>query len=102
MSGTIMLFCWEIDTPTKQAFAVRVGHDDIWGSVKDAIKKKMEPEFNDIASSALDLWKVRYCPISHVVARLSIQKVTIHRYVSGLDLIKRPFYIFSTNSHWHS
>jgi len=77
MAGTITLICWVIDTPTKQTFAVRVGHDAIWDDVKDAIKKKKEPEFNDIAADTLDLWKVRQCAISHVVAQLHIQKVTI-------------------------
>ena len=69
MSGTIMttLLCWVIGTPTKQTFAVRIGHDDIWHTVKDAIKKKMEPEFDDIDANTLDLWKVRRCAIRHVV-----------------------------------
>jgi len=42
MSETIMtrLLCWVVGTPTKQTFAVKVGHDDIWDNVKDAIKEK--------------------------------------------------------------
>jgi len=61
------LLCWVIGTPTKQTFAVKVGHDDIWDTVKDVIKKKVKPEFDDIAASTLDLWKVRRCAISHLV-----------------------------------
>jgi len=61
------LLCWVIGTPTKHTFPVKVGHGDIWGDVKNAIKKEMEPEFDDIAACTLDLWKVRHCAISHVV-----------------------------------
>ena len=67
MSGTIQLICWVIGTPTKQTFAVLVGHDDIWDSVKDAIKEKKKNEFADIDANTLDLWKVRHRAISHVV-----------------------------------
>jgi hypothetical protein len=68
MSGTIMtkLFCWVIGTPTKQIFPAEIEPDKQWGHVKDAIKKK-ENEFADIDADTLDLWKVRHCPISHVV-----------------------------------
>jgi hypothetical protein len=67
MSGTITLLCWVIDTPIKQIFPVEVGHDAIWGKAKKAIKEDQKPEFDDIASKTLDLWKVRHCAISHVV-----------------------------------
>jgi hypothetical protein len=79
MSGTITLLCWVIDTPTQQIFPVEVGHDAIWGEVKNAIKEVKKPEFDDIAADTLNLWKVRHCAISRVVAQLPIQKVTIHR-----------------------
>ena len=79
MSGTITLLCWVIDTPTKQIFPVEIARDKLWGCVKDAIKEKEKPEFDDIPANTLDLWKVRHCAISHVVAQLSIQKVTISR-----------------------
>jgi hypothetical protein len=76
MSATMKLLCWVIGTHTKQTFAVRVGHDNIWDSVKVAIKEKKKPEFDDIAEDTLDLWKVRHCAIS---AQLLIHKVTIGR-----------------------
>jgi hypothetical protein len=79
MSGTITLFCWVINTPIDQIFPVEVGHDEIWGNVKDAIKEKKKNEFADIDADTLKLWKVRHCAISHVVAQLPIQKVTIGR-----------------------
>ncbi len=72
-----ILFCWVIHTPTDQIFPVKVNHDDVWGTVKDAIKEKKKPEFDDIAADTLKLWKVRHSAISHVVAQLPIQKVTI-------------------------
>jgi hypothetical protein len=50
MSGTIMLSCWVIHTPITQIFPVKVAHDEIWGAVKDAIKEKKKPEFDDIAA----------------------------------------------------
>jgi hypothetical protein len=40
----------ELGTPTRQTFAVRVGHDDIWHSVEDAIKEKKKHELDDIAA----------------------------------------------------
>jgi len=69
MSGTIMttLLCWVIGTPTKRTFSVKIGNDEIWDSVKKAIKEEKKPEFDDIAADTLDLWKVRRCAISHVV-----------------------------------
>ena len=79
MSGTITLFCWVIDTPTKQIFPVEIARDELWCSVKNAIKERKEPEFNDIDADTLDLWKVCHCAINHVVAQLPIQKVTIGR-----------------------
>ena len=77
MSGTITLFCWVINTPTDQIFPVKVVHDVVWGNVKDSIKEKKTNEFADIDADTLKLWKVRHCAISHVVAQLPIQKVTI-------------------------
>src|SRR6266545_4865712 len=74
-----ILFCWVIHMPTDQIFLVKVNHNDVWGTVKDAIKEKKKPEFDDIAADTLKLWKVRHCAISHIVAQLPIQKVTIGR-----------------------
>jgi hypothetical protein len=79
MSGTIMLSCWVIGTPVgKQIFTVRVRHDGVWHDVKKAIKEEKKVDFNDIDADTLDLWKVRHCAISRVVAQLPIQKATIH------------------------
>ena len=93
MSETIRLFCWALNTPIDQIFPVDVGCDEIWGSVKDAIKEKKKPDFNDIDADTLHLRKVRYCAISHVVAQLPIQKVTIGRSQRSLleseDFLKR-------------
>jgi len=63
----IKLHCWVLGTPTKQTFSVKVEHDGDWDSVKDAIKKKKNNDFERIDADALDLWKVRHCAISHVV-----------------------------------
>jgi hypothetical protein len=63
MSGVITLPCWIIESHTKQIFLVEIGRDKMWGSVKDAIKEKKKPEFDDIAADTLDLWKVRQCVI---------------------------------------
>ena len=51
---------------TKRIFPVEIGRDKIWGSVKDAIKEKKKPEFDDIAADILDLWKVRQCVIRNM------------------------------------
>jgi len=53
-SSTESLPCLVIHTPTDQIFPVEVGHDRVlWGKVKDAIKEKKQPEFNDIAADTL-------------------------------------------------
>ena len=96
MSGIIPLFCWVIDSPTKQIFPVEVGHDAIWGKVKKAIKEEKKPEFDDIAANTLDLWKVRHCAISHVVSQLPIQKVTISR--SQRSLLESENYLKSVTA----
>src|SRR6266545_3334083 len=67
MSETHTLLCWVIDTPIKRIFAVKIKDDELWSGVKDAIKKKKKPDFDDIAADTLDLWKMRHCAISHVV-----------------------------------
>ena len=61
------LFCWVIDTPIKQIFPVKIGHNEVWGTLKIEIKAMKKPEFDDIAANTLDLWKVCHCAISHVV-----------------------------------
>jgi hypothetical protein len=94
MSGTIMLSCWVIGTPVgKQTFIVRVRHDGVWHDVKKAIKEEKKVDFNDIDADTFDLWKVRRCAISHVVAQLLIQKVTIGR--SQRSLLESKDYLNS-------
>ena len=61
MSGTITLLCWVLNTPIDQIFPVKVGHDEIWGTVKDVIKEKKKNNFADIAADTLKLWKVCHC-----------------------------------------
>ena len=73
MSGTTTLLCWVIDTPVDEIFPVKIGYDEMWGAVKDAIKVQQKPEFDDIAAKTLRLWQVRYCAISHVVAQLTLR-----------------------------
>jgi len=50
--------------PSKQIFPVEIARDELWCSVKDAIKEKMEPEFNNIDADTL-LWKVRLCALTN-------------------------------------
>jgi len=58
------LFCWVINTPTKQIFTVEIEPNKLWDHVKDAIKKQKKPGFDDIYADTLDLWKVWHCTIS--------------------------------------
>jgi len=67
MSGTIMLNCWVIGTPTKWIFPIDIEPDKLWGHVKVKIKEKKKNEFADIDADTLDLWKVCRCAISHIV-----------------------------------
>ena len=80
MSGTIIsLYCWVIGTPATKIFTIKIEYDETWGNVKDAIKEEEKNDFADIDADTLDLWKVRQCVISHIVAQIPIQKVTIDR-----------------------
>ena len=78
MSETITLLCWVVGTPTKRIFPVEVGHDEIWGSVKDVIKEEMAPEFDDIDADTLDLRKVCHCAVRY--AQLPIKNLKGHHW----------------------
>jgi hypothetical protein len=47
MSVTITLLCWLVNTPIDQIFPVKVGHNEIRGTLKDAIKEKDKPRFDE-------------------------------------------------------
>ncbi|KAF9962757.1 hypothetical protein BGZ73_002633, partial [Actinomortierella ambigua] len=54
---TLTLFCLVDGEATSNAFPVKVAPDDSIGSLKDAIKVKKTPEFDDIAADKLTLWR---------------------------------------------
>ena len=93
----IKLRCWVIGTPTKRTFSVQVEQDGDWDSVKDAIKEKKKVDFSDIDADTLNLWKVRHCAISHVIAQLPIQKVTID--LSRLSLLESEDFLKSVTAN---
>ena len=56
---TTTLFCLVLgDNPTKHAFPVEVSENDTIGKLKELIKTKKAPEFDDIAADKLTLWQV--------------------------------------------
>jgi hypothetical protein len=59
MSKKITLFCFvHGDDPTEHAFAVEVAETDTVSKLKELIKSKKSPKFDDIAADELMLWKV--------------------------------------------
>jgi hypothetical protein len=55
---TLTLFCLVDKEPSSSAFPVSIATAKTIGELKDAIKAKKSPEFNDIAADKLTLWKV--------------------------------------------
>ncbi|KAF9968233.1 hypothetical protein BGZ73_000206, partial [Actinomortierella ambigua] len=53
---TLTLFCLVDGEATSNAFPVKVASDDSIGNLKDAIKAKKTPRFDDIAADELTLW----------------------------------------------
>ena len=58
----ITLFCLVNGDNPKNAFPVHFEDSKLVGDLKDAIKKKRSPRFDDIAADELDLWKVDASP----------------------------------------
>ena len=59
MTNTTILFCLiHDDDPTQCAFPIKVSTTDTVGDLKELIKAKKAPRFNDIAPDELTLWRV--------------------------------------------
>ena len=58
MSDTLNLNCWVLGDDPKRIFPVKIAKRKTVGGLKDAIKDKKKPEFDDYAADSLDLWKV--------------------------------------------
>ncbi|KAI1302991.1 hypothetical protein EDD11_005444 [Mortierella claussenii] len=52
------LFCLVDGETASRAFPIKVAHDDTVGDLKDLIKIKKAPEFDDIVADSLTLWRV--------------------------------------------
>ncbi|KAF9921492.1 hypothetical protein BGZ67_000422, partial [Mortierella alpina] len=60
MTNRITLFCLVDGEATSHAFPVKVCPDDTVGDLKELIKIKQAPAFDDITANNLTLWKNRY------------------------------------------
>ena len=58
---TITLFCLVKGNTSENAFSVKISRDEPISELKDAIKAKKAPEFDNFPADKLKLWKV---PIS--------------------------------------
>ncbi|KAG0364616.1 hypothetical protein BGZ54_007329 [Gamsiella multidivaricata] len=56
--ATLKLFCLVDGEPSSGAFPVDIAAANTVGDLKDAIKIKMTPKFDDIATGELTLWRV--------------------------------------------
>jgi hypothetical protein len=54
----IDLNCWVAGDPPERVFSVKIEATEKVSALKDAIKKKKKPAFNNITADSLDLWKV--------------------------------------------
>ncbi|KAI8356310.1 hypothetical protein B0O80DRAFT_24139 [Mortierella sp. GBAus27b] len=71
--ANLELFCLVEGDPTSRTFSVNVSPDNTVQDLKDLIKAKRSPEFNDIAAGSLTLWVVALIgPDSELPIRLSI------------------------------
>ena len=58
MSNTVILYCLVYGESIDRTFPVEIGTEMSVDQLKDLIKEKKSPEFNDIAADKLTLWKV--------------------------------------------
>ncbi|RUS21334.1 hypothetical protein BC937DRAFT_92985 [Endogone sp. FLAS-F59071] len=58
MSNIVSLFCLVRGESPQRAFKVRISKRNNVSDLKDLIKEKKTPRFNDIAADELTLWKV--------------------------------------------
>ena len=65
MVDTITIVCLIYRDAFRHAFAVDIGADKLVSHLRDEIKEKNSPRFNDLAPSQLKLWKVSI-PITDV------------------------------------
>ena len=55
---SITLFCLVKGNTTANAFSVKISRDEPISELKDAIKAKKAPEFDNFPADKLKLWKV--------------------------------------------
>ena len=53
-----MLYCIVLGDAIRNAFLVKVSRESSISDLRETIKKKTDPRFNDISANALKLWKV--------------------------------------------
>jgi len=71
-TGSIELFCVVDGESASSAFPVKLSTDDSIGALKDLIKTKKTPRFDDVAADELTLWRVSI-PIADDDDEVSIQ-----------------------------
>src|SRR3954468_8919775 len=65
MSNTVTIFCLVQGQSAERAFPIHISKNLFVGDLKDEIKKKKAPVFDDIAADRLDLWKVNISTDDH-------------------------------------
>jgi hypothetical protein len=58
MSNTVTIFCLVQGHSAEQAFPVHISKSSFVGDLKDSIKERMSPEFDNLTANSLELWKV--------------------------------------------
>jgi hypothetical protein len=59
MSSLRRLFYWVQGDDPARRFPVNIASTDTVGDLREMIKKKKEPEFDDVPADSLELWMVR-------------------------------------------
>ncbi len=85
--STITLSCLVVgENPYDNAFNVKVNKTEAVSELKDAIKEKKAPEFDNFATDKLKLWKVELLPLSKISKHFTSQPADEHIHI----IVQRP------------
>jgi Crinkler effector protein N-terminal domain len=102
MNNSLTLICLvHGDDPTQHVFEVKVIKTDTIASLKDLIKNKKTPEFDDISSDKLILWKVNIPHDDLGTLDLSRGIKTIGEKLSPFHKVSKVFLSGILDEHLH-
>jgi len=85
----LCLLCWVRGEDHNSVFPVKISWTETIGALKEVIKEKMKPDFSDISTSALKLWKASTSGCRCELLPLTEPLLGQHRYQHELRRISR-------------